>query len=656
MPKRTRSQRIAEKSRRALEDRLDERFLFRPEPDDYGIDGSIEEFDADDRTTGLRFLAQLKSTDSEDPDIALKRSIPTEHAAYYNSLSQPLLMILYLASSDELYVRWWHDPLPGKRPPRADAASRTFYWSEEDVFETADSGRLAEEARGYYELRSASPRLPFFFEALVEDAPFGLEATEITLALEAAARRRPDVAEVRTDKRNGRLIVRDRLLVVELSGTRAASYEIGGDYAPGEEAEQLALDMMALCGAGFARWGQNELAARMATTFFADSTLAGDPDAALLFAGAMTDARRLPESLAIAETIDSASTSPETNTSVLFTLTPRRHTPSLTDEEKDAYVQAIEARIRRRLAGDETIAASREALSLANHFRHEAKGDPAVSFYERAAELDPEYHQRVHYWHELGGAYFFTGRWLDAASAYAKAFELDDDPWAQVLGADALLYAGRYEEARGAMREAIPEIESFERGAEYPLKLLLLDHLIDERGMERQERDLAKARALFELAFASEPSIPDSDLLWQVIDVDGLNPFAWWNLAVAAEEESDYETAGLRFLFSAIGSPLDEEAWARSILHLVRARVDATLSAMVIVTADRLTGKKAISTVNKIATGVLTPEARATLITDMKKLVSDMADPRIDGLEMRIIDTGPNVDSVRVPGARTRQD
>jgi tetratricopeptide (TPR) repeat protein len=654
MPKRTRPQRIAEKSRRALEERLDERFLFRPEFDDYGIDGSIEEFDAGDRTTGLRFLVQLKATDSEDLDIALKRSIPNEHAAYYNSLPQPLLMVLYVASSDALYVRWWHDPLPGTRTPRADAASRTFYWTEEDVFETVDSDHLAEEARGFYELRSVSPPLPFFFEVSVEDAPLDLDETAVALALEAAARRRPDVVEVHTEEKNGRLVVRDRLLIVELWGTRAASYEIGGNYDPGAEAGQLAVDMMALCGAAFARWGQNELAARIAITFFAESTLATDPDAALLSAGAMTAARRLPESLVIADAIDSTSTSPETNTSFLFTLTPRRHAPSLTDDEKESYVKAIESRIHRREEAGETISASREALSLANHFRHEVMGDAAVRFYERAAVLDPEYLQRVHYWHEVGGAYFFTGRWLEAAEAYAKAFELDGDPWAQILGADALLYAGRYEESRSAMRHAIREIESFERGAEYPLKLLLLDYLIDERRMKRQERDLTKARTLFERAFVGDSSTPDSGLLWQAIDVDGLNPFAWWNLAVSAEEEADYETAGMRFLFSAIGMPLDEEAWARSILHLVRAKVDATLSAMVIVTADRLTGKKAIPAVNRIATGVLPPEARASLVADMKKLVTEVADPRADGIEMRVIGTGSGVDSVHVPGARTR--
>jgi hypothetical protein len=98
---------------------------------------------------------------------------------------------------------------------------------------------------------------------------------------------------------------------------------------------------------------------------------------------------------------------------------------------------------------------------------------------------------------------------------------------------------------------------------------------------------------------------------WQVLKADALNPFAWWNLAVAAEQEGDYETAGLRFLYSAIGFPVDEEAWARSILHLIRAQADPMMSAMVVVTGDRLTAKKAIPTVNRIATEVMAPNARA---------------------------------------------
>jgi hypothetical protein len=78
------------------------------------------------------------------------------------------------------------------------------------------------------------------------------------------------------------------------------------------------------------------------------------------------------------------------------------------------------------------------------------------------------------------------------------------------------------------------------------------------------------------------------------------------------------------------------------------------MSAMVVVTGDRLTAKKVIPSVNKIASGVMAPEARAAMINDMKKLVADVADPRTDGLELRIVGDGAEVESIEIPGARTR--
>lgn len=62
-------------------------------------------------------------------------------------------MVRYLAAEDELYVRWWHAPLPGTRPSKVNAASMTFHWAPEDSFEEGDSERLAEEARSFLELR-----------------------------------------------------------------------------------------------------------------------------------------------------------------------------------------------------------------------------------------------------------------------------------------------------------------------------------------------------------------------------------------------------------------------------------------------------------------------------------------------------------------------
>jgi len=658
MPKRKRTQRVEEESRRAFADALDERFLFRDDVPDFGIDGSVEEFDHDDIATGLRYYAQLKATDTEETESALKRSIPIEHANLYNSLPLPLLMVRYLATTDELYVRWWHNPLPGKRPPKANAASLTFHWSETDRFEADDSDRLAEEARGFLELRSASPPLPFFLEAAVEGTPFGLNSAEIELALKEQAKKRPDVVELRREKANGRVLIDGKLAAIELSGTQAASYELGEDYDPGAEGEQLAVDLMALTATAFARWGQSELAARMTSTFFAGSTLAAQPEAALLLAGAMTDARRLREALAVAEEIDASGLAAEKNTSFFFTLTPRPHSGSLSDAEKAEYVAAIRRRIERREGAGEEIEASREAVSLANHLRLEHDGPAAVELYERAAELDPEYLQRVHYWHELAGVFFFSGRYNESAEAYGKALELGGDEWAELLRADALMFAGAYAEAREAFGAAVGQIEGFERGSEYPLKIGLLDALVDERGLERQERNLPAAKALLEEVLKDNWTAEREHLIakcWEAIDVDGLNPIAWWNLASATEKEGDFETAGLRFLYAALCQPIDAEAWAFSFLHLWSAERHELLP-MILITGERLTGSRVLPEINRLMKETVDPKGREELISMLGEMVEELADSRSDGFELRFVSSGKEVESVEIRGARTRED
>lgn len=88
--------------------------MFREDIPDYGLDGSVEEFDARDGATGLRYYVQLKATDGEDIGDSLKRSIPIEHASLYASQVLPTLMVRYVVARSELYVCWWHARLPGK--------------------------------------------------------------------------------------------------------------------------------------------------------------------------------------------------------------------------------------------------------------------------------------------------------------------------------------------------------------------------------------------------------------------------------------------------------------------------------------------------------------------------------------------------------------
>jgi hypothetical protein len=73
MPKRTRTQKVEEELRRAFAGALDERFLFRDDVADLGIDGSVEEFDHDDHATGLCCYATERDRERPaalDPDRA----------------------------------------------------------------------------------------------------------------------------------------------------------------------------------------------------------------------------------------------------------------------------------------------------------------------------------------------------------------------------------------------------------------------------------------------------------------------------------------------------------------------------------------------------------------------------------------------------------
>jgi tetratricopeptide (TPR) repeat protein len=657
VPKRTRSHRVEEESRGAFKAALAERFLFRDDVPDYGIDGSVEEFDESDKATGLRYFVQLKATDGEDLGDALTRSIPIDHANFYESLPLPLLMVRYVAASGDLYVRWWHGRLPGKRPPRANAASITFHWTPNDKVVEGDSERWAEQARSFLELRSASPPLPFWLDLKIEDPPFGLTGSEIELAIKEQTGKSPDVIKLHKEKANGQLLVRGSYLAVEMPGMTASSYELGDDYNPDSDGKQLAIDLMTLIALAFARWGQVELAARMTMRYFAHSTLSSSPEAAMALASAMTSARRISEALGVAEEIDASGATGEHNTSMLFTLTSRQHSASLSKEEIEEYRQTMQRRIARREDAGESIEASRELVSLANHHRSQDEAIPAIELYERAAMLDPEYQDRAYYWHELAGVLFFADRFEESADAYGKAIELGEGGLAPLLKADALMFAGHYEEAREAFRESLTAEESFESGSEYFLKMGLLDFLIDWRGLKHQERDPQSAIELVGEVVpdggtpAGEEAI--GDRCWEALGVDGLNGLAWWNLASAVEKLGEREQAGLMFLNAALCQPWDAEAWAFAFIHLWREGRDELLP-MILVTGERLTARKVLPAINTLVTQHMGSEDRGDLISKLGEMVEDLRDPRSDGFELRFVNSGQEVENMIIPGAATR--
>jgi hypothetical protein len=106
MPERARSHQIETESRVAFETALGSRFKYQVESaPEYGIDGTVEEFDASNQATGLRFYTQLKGTDDEDLSKSLAVSLKWDTVAYLRSQALPTLMVRYRAVDETLYAR-----------------------------------------------------------------------------------------------------------------------------------------------------------------------------------------------------------------------------------------------------------------------------------------------------------------------------------------------------------------------------------------------------------------------------------------------------------------------------------------------------------------------------------------------------------------------
>jgi hypothetical protein len=92
MPSRPRQHELEDESRIAFEAALPSGWVYRQQPNDYGLDGVVEVFESG-QTTGILFWVQLKSTDDAGTDGALKFRLSLDHCDYYRSLDMPVLVL-----------------------------------------------------------------------------------------------------------------------------------------------------------------------------------------------------------------------------------------------------------------------------------------------------------------------------------------------------------------------------------------------------------------------------------------------------------------------------------------------------------------------------------------------------------------------------------
>lgn len=597
MPQRSRSHVLEDESRRAFEAAISPQFKFyeRPQPE-YGIDGDVEEFSETGEATSLHFFVQIKATDAVDLGNALSESVAIETANYWRRAPMPVLMVRYMAATDELYCRWFHqyDPYEG----RGGRKSLTFRWQTGDIWNDKSAQALASDARAFYDLQAAALTLPRPFH-LKSDGAFGRSVSELTIALRRVATERADILDLQPGPPPpGALSIQitDEEIRADLAKVTAAVLHLDAPHTA-LTANQAAHNGLALLALAFERVGQDSIASRLAASYFENSILVAKVDAAGALAWCMARAHRITEALQLSDRLDEPGNTEREEAAVIFGLPALYAANSLTTPELAMHEKTLRARATRRKRSD-PVGAGRAYMNLANFHRARGRWDKANSYYELALKLDPEYASRAHYWYERGGALWGTNQFAKAAEAYQRAIDHGvDAPLAPALLADSMMYAGEYAAALELF--VTYNAEHPEDDGEYRLKALALRAIVERLGISEQDR---RTKQALEAARGNEPDDPEGLARQSEAQLarDALWGSAWLNLGLSDQTHERWAEALQCFVAGTILIVWDFEIWANAIIAAF-GLAEADVLTDLVVSGRRMAGDEMISSVIEVA-------------------------------------------------------
>lgn len=546
---------------------------------DYGIDATVELFSADGDALGTGFFAQVKATANDGPN-ALTASIKVSTWRRYLRLDRPVLLVRFVASNETLYTLWAHQTRDAPSDP--SQASVAIRWTPDDLWTDETPARIEADVLRFRAAKRATLVRPvgIHIDVLIGErltSPLSREVRRELRRLERLVGRGVSVTmgKVRPPETLVDVSISDEGFWLDYGGIAGAQTDLPRQLDTPDAAKGLAATALALSGICASRIGQDVLAAellevslpaaslRFTPGFVAESVLAlartGRSDAILLY---IHDLSQLPGDL------------PEVLVSLgAAVLAARSVSPALPRESldalMDAYVDICEEQ------GDDGVAGA-AYYTLANHLRAGLqvpdRNRRALSAFNRAQKLEPDYLQRSYFVSEVAAALFDLNRPLRSAAWYARGVDLGDDhPFTLARWGDALLNAGEVQAAADGIR---PYVDAFDDLSEAPywwIRLRLAEHLAQTVGPAFR-RDPSAAVALPQV---SEMATPEARLASSQarLALDPLNAAAWFNVGLARHQLRQPGSARA-FAFAASIKYGDSEAWANAFCGFATTKPD----------------------------------------------------------------------------------
>ncbi|MVN89229.1 DUF4365 domain-containing protein [Deinococcus sp. HMF7620] len=567
MPKRPRAHQLEQESIVALQSILNHHnWLFEQFDNDYGIDGRIEIFQGD-HATGKICLAQLKATDEQDLDKALRLAVPLETIRYWIDIDIPVCIIRYVAANQTLYYRWIRN-FAEIWEAESEQQTVTLHWHADDVLCASSLLTFKQQLDLIKQLNFQNVRLPISVNLTVADT--AADANELTQTFVEACEMITPVYFVRRGA-NATFHVSRKDIVTSFGGIISTRWPLptAQDYPR----SRLPFDLIAMLADILLKLGLHVAAARLALhlvghSSFLESVVPDDDMRWLITHLDQSEVMQQAELRLAKKDGDAA------QQLVSFLLGAKALEPEILDR-LIALNRTYAALARSHPESSQMIGPA--MYNLASSLRWMGRATEALVALDLCGSVAPKYVERYSWWMDRGNLEAQLGKYQAAYASYQEAYRLvtrvpmvaDHAYEILLFAAKAAFFAGQFADALNLTREAARQCESV---GEEALLIQFAAQEIVGYGVQRQDAQPGRAAQVL------NAPIKAPERFKRAVRLHALNPEVWQLKLTLDMEEGRLLDAAKAACIALLLSYEEEEVAQAAILLLTHIQVRQHLS------------------------------------------------------------------------------
>ena len=591
MPKRPKQHRLEDKSRIKFQDVLPEMWVYRDKDKDYGIDAEIELFDKDEKAQGIVFYAQLKATESKKTSTILNVSFDINTLRYYKKLEIPVLLVRYSEFNDSIYVKWIDnvDLFFAKK----DAKTFRIKLSEENLWNSDSSEQIEKRLKNIRKIKSGYFNFPIPYSINIKTPKVnGFSKAILATQIKNYLKEFSEFLEFKTEQNSIIEIKLDneelKINILDLYGCSFHSIDKhkSDDFSIG-----IAKDIMLGVATSFILMGQIDHCGKIIFSNNLQKRLLKKTEVLVLLLPPLFQSSYFKNTLKLIDDVLDNNYSVDVQ---LLTAVNMLISSKLNSKSKNRAIEKFyKKRLSKSIKNGDNAQTGISHYNLGNFYRGKGELFKSSKNYIAAKRYEPIYLQQDYYYKELAGVFFLMNKFKIAAGLYAKSIELGADGLTKALYADALMFSGSYEQAKDVFFEYLNSNEN--PSAEFFLKAISLEKIIENTGIKQQSRKIFEAMAKAEIKNNSKKdNIDIEEELEKTLKLDLLSGLTWFNLGITQIKKSQEDHALFSFIMAGLVQNNDIDAWKNAFLCSFKVESKLYLLPSIIQTAYFFNGEEFI--------------------------------------------------------------